>query len=387
MSKLWIYIKTNLRANLKQFPIILVMYVGLPILFSLLMGFSFSSAFIPEESGDPIELSLVNEDQGEYGNLLDDTLRSEAMSHYIDVVEEDAEVNFNLLIEEDYSENLMDTRLVLDTKENASQSEETILLQIMTDFQESLVNQLELTKSIETIENNPEGMNELADSIELSAEVSSDQLFEKQHYESQTALTSNQFTSVSGLIYIFLLSLGGSVGIKTKEEMKGLRKRITILPLSPGQEIVYSIVSDSVLYIMLGSIYMIIWRLIDSNTFVGNPFFYLGWLIIYVFIVQVINSILYHAVPDKFISVIYQIITFSYMVFGFLPLDRIVGSQLSGFFSENLLRKIFNQPMYDYMTNQHFTDHIGLAISLTTIGSVTAILLIIWKTRKELKPV
>ena len=363
------------------------MYVALPIFFSLLMGFSFSSAFIPEESGDPIELSLVNKDQGEYGNLLDDTLRSEAMSHYIDIVGEDTEANFTLLIQEDYSENLTDTRLVLDTKENASQSEETILLQIMTDFQEGLVNQLELTKSIEAIEDNPEGMNELTDTIELSNAVSSNQLFEKQLYESQSALTSNQFTSVSGLIYIFLLTLAGSVGIKTKEEMKGLRKRITILPLSPGQEIVYSIVSDSILYIMLGSVYMIIWRLIDSDTFVGNPFFYLGWLIIYVLFVQVINSILYHAVPDKFISVIYQIITFGYMVFGFLPLDRIVGSQLSGFFSENLLRKIFNQPMYDYMINQQFTEHIGLAIGLAIVGSVTAMLLIIWKTRKELKPV
>ena len=83
MSQLWIYIKTNIRALVKQGPMVIAMYVILPIFFSLLMGFSFSSLFVPEEISKPIEVTINNLDQGEQGQQLVDVLQSEAMQSYI----------------------------------------------------------------------------------------------------------------------------------------------------------------------------------------------------------------------------------------------------------------------------------------------------------------
>ncbi|HLR92421.1 MAG TPA: hypothetical protein VK048_05110, partial [Atopostipes sp.] len=126
MSRFWIYLKTNLRADLKQIHLIIGMFLLLPLFFTLLMGFSFGSGFVPEATIEPIEISLQNDDEGELGGLLFDTLSSGPMEEYIEVVEEDAD--FHLQIHSDYSENIENTRVTIETKENSS-SEENMLQQ------------------------------------------------------------------------------------------------------------------------------------------------------------------------------------------------------------------------------------------------------------------
>lgn len=386
MSKLWIFVKTNMRANAQQFVTIFIMYIALPLFFSLLMGFSFSSAFVPDESSEPIEVALSNQDQGEYGQLLEDTLRSEGMQAFINVKEDKDATDFIITIEEGYSTQLEDTLVSIELKNNASQSEGSILKQIIHEYQNNLVKQLSLSEQIKSIEDQPDQVIQLQEGLERVSTLNTEELFAKVKYHSDTALTSNQFTSVGGLVYIFLMALASTVGMKTKAEMKGLQKRINILPLTPFEDTVFSIVSDSLLYLIIGAIYIGIWRLIDSSTFIGNPLFYLGWLVVYVITIQVINNFMYYVIPDKFINIFYQIIMMIFMLFGFLPLDQILGNELSEFFSNSVFRKVFNQPMYDYILNREWNEHLMLGLGLLVINVIAIACLVLWRERKELRP-
>lgn len=385
MSQLWIYIKTNMRTNAKQWPVMLAVYVVMPILFSLLMGFSFSSLFVPDQTSNPIEVSISNRDQGEAGQVLVDTLSREAMQAYIDIIDDAEDANFTIHIQPEYSQRLEETLVEVESKENASVSQETILVQLITDYQNTLVNQQVLANEVATI-NDQVIVEQLVASLDRVAGISAEQLFEKQQYESQSSLTSNQFTSVSALIYIFILSLAGSVGMKTKDELKGLRKRIGVLPLTPAKDVIYGITSDTITFVLLGAIYMIIWHLIDGNTFVGNPLFYLGWLTLYAFLFQVLNNVLYYLVPDKYTNMVYQLFTMIFMIFGLMPIDRLLGENFQEFFSTNYYREIFSQPMYDYIINQQWNENIGLALGIVIVGVILTLFVILLRTRRELKP-
>lgn len=385
MSQLWIYIKTNMRANAKQWPALLAMYVVMPVFFSFLMGFSFSSLFVPEETSDPIEVSINNGDNGGTGQALVDTLNTEAMQNYVDIVEGGEEADFIIHIQPEYSQRLEETLVEVESKENASASQETILVQMITEYQNVLVNQQALANEMATI-NDQAIVEQLVVSLDRVASLSAEQVFEKQQYESQSSLTSNQFTSVSGLIYIFILSLAGSVGMKTKEEMKGLRKRIGVLPLTPAKDVIYGITSDTIMFVLLGAIYMIIWHLIDGNTFVGNPLFYLGWLTLYAFLFQVLNNVLFYFIPDRYANVVYQVFTMIFMIFGFMPIDRLLGENFQDFLSTNYYREIFSEPMYDYIINQQWNNHIGLAFGIVIVGVILTLIVIQLRTRRELKP-
>ena len=386
MSQLWTYVKTNMRANAKQWMSILALYVVMPIFFSLLMGFSFSSAFVPEQTSNPVEVSINNEDQGEVGQVFIEAFSNETMHSYVDIVESHDDSNFVIHLQPEYSQRLEDTLVSIEAKENASASEEAILTQLITSFQSSLVNQLQLGEELGAMSDQAT-VDELIDSLNRASQLSSEQVFVKEQYESQSALTSNQYISVSGLVYIFILSLAGSIGLKTNEDMKGLRKRIGVLPLTPAQDVIYGIISDTLTYTFLASLYMVIWRFLESTAFVGNPLFYLGWIVIYAFLFQVLNSILYYFIPDKYVNLVYLIITSLYMILGFLPIDRLIGGEFGEIFSQNYYREIFSQPMFDYILNNDWTSNIGIAVGIVLV-SVTLIFLVIQlRNRRELKPI
>ena len=108
MSKFWIYLKTNVRADLKQGHIILSMFLLLPLFLTFILGFSYRSAFVPESEIEPIEISIQNDDSGEVGAILLDTLSSDDMADYLKITDED-DSDFHIRIQADYSERLDDT--------------------------------------------------------------------------------------------------------------------------------------------------------------------------------------------------------------------------------------------------------------------------------------
>jgi len=383
MSRFWIYLKTNVRADLKQVHILIGTFILIPLFFTWFMGFSFSSAFVPETSVEPIQISVQNEDVGEAGELFNEMLTTEEMEEYIDVVEEE-EADFNVHIQPEYSENFEETPLTIEAQENSSSSEETMLTQLITDWQQAIVDQEALMAEVASIED-PQVVNNLMTSLEEINEFDVDTLFNTQSYASDAALTSNQFTSVTGLMYILLLTLAGSAQLSTNEDLKGTRKRMDIIPLSPKNKVLYDIGTNTIIYTVLTLIYVVIWRLIDANTFAGNPLFYIFWILIYTLFFQAINQALLYIVPDKLTTVFYQVPFILYMIFGFIPIDRMVGGEFGEMFSQNFVRLIFNQPLYDFMVNQEITGNLLIAGGLLAASLIIMIFTIRIKRRRELE--
>ncbi len=384
MGKFWIYLKTNLRADLKQGHIIAGIFLFLPLFFSLLMGFSYSSAFVPDVSMEPIQVSVKNEDRGKTGDLFVNMLSNKDMEEYIQVTAE-ADADFHLLIHPEYSEAIDETFMTIVTKENSSSSEEMILKQLIMEWQQALVDEEQLIFEVARIDN-PQTIQGLQQSLENIAAMDLDAVFSTETYHSQTALTSNQFTSVTGIMFALFLSLSGGVGMSTNKELKGVRKRLGVVPFTPKEAILFEIGANTITYTLLISLYLLIWRFIDIETFTGNPLVYLFWILVYTLFFQAMNSALQHLVPDKLSNVFFQLIFMLYMLFGFLPLDRMIGGELGEFFNQNFVRRIFNQPFYDFILTQDFTQNLAIAFGLLAVTSVMIWLTVVYKRRRELQP-
>ena len=384
MSKFWIYLKTNIRADLKQAHILIATFILLPLFFSFLMGFSFSSAFVPEVSIDPIQISLQNEDVGEAGELLSEVLASEEFEEYIEIVDAD-NADFNVQIQPNYSADFSKTPIIIEANENSSSSEKSILVQFITEWQQTMVNQELLNSELENVQD-PEVVNNLITSLEEVSNLQVESIFDTERYHSSNALTSNQFTAVAGLMYMLLMTLAGTITLNTKSEFKGTRKRLEIVPISPKNMVLYEMGTNTIIYTIMALIYVFIWRLIDVDTFSGNPLFYVFWILIYTLFFQALNTALKHIVPDKLSYVFYQGIVMLYMIFGFLPIERMIGGAIREFFGQNFIREIFNQPFYDYILNQEFSDNLLTAGGLLIVSILVVSVTIYIKQRKELSP-
>lgn len=384
MSKFWIYLKTSMRTDLRQGHIVAGMFILLPLFFTVVMSFSYSSAFVPETSMEAIQISVDNEDNGEIGGMLVETLSSQSTSEYIAITDEE-DSDFHVTIQPDYSEKMEETLITIETKENSSSSEEAMLKQFVMDWQQAAVEQEMLMTELAALEDT-EAANTLVESLEDVDEMSLDSTFTTETYESETALTSTQFSSVTGIIYILVMSLSGGAGMSTNKALQGLRKRISMVPLSPKLTILYEIGTNTILYTIISFVFMMIWRLIDNQTFSGNGLVYLLWIIIYTLFFQVISSALLYLIPDKLANMIYQGFLMIYMVFGFIPVDRMIGGAIGEFFSQNLVRQLFNQPLYDYMLSGRSFGNVPIMIGLLLASALITILTIQFKERRELHP-
>lgn len=383
MRQFWIHFKTEVRALLKQWPQFLGGYLLVPLFFSILMGFSFDTAFVPEASIDPIPIHLHSEDQGEAGQQLVGVMESGELSEVFELVEVD-EADFQIRVEEGYSDNLADTLITIETLPNVSSTDKTIITQFITQWQQALVDQQALAAEIDTIDN-PETVEQLIISLEEVANITTDYTIDTVAYNSDTALTSNQFTAISGFIFLLSMSLSSSVAMSTKKEFKGLSKRIGILPLSTTQTVIYDVLTNTIIFAVISSIYMVAWRFIDPTTFIGNPLIYFAWILVYSLFFQVLNTAMAKLFSGKWVNILYQVILMSFMIFGFLPIDKMIGGQLGEFFSTNFVRQIFNQPLYDYMLTQQPTDNISLALGLLVTSLMIIFITIRIRYRKEMQ--
>lgn len=382
MSTFWIYLKTNLRADLKQVHILLSVFLLLPLFLTFILGFSYSSSFVPDDSIDPIDISIQNDDTGELGALLLETLSSDDMTEYITMTAEE-DSDFHITIHPDYSDNIEDTLITINRKENSSSSEESILKQLIVGWQQALVDQEQLLSEIATIEE--ADIATLQASLNDISNVTLDSLFVPEPYNSQTALTSNQFTAVTGIMYILIMTLSGGAGMSTSKELKGTRKRLGVVPLSPKQVVLFEVATNTIIYTLIVMLYLIIWRLIDAQTLAGNPLFYILWSLVYTLFFQTISSAILYMIPDKYSNIVFQGFLMLYMVFGFLPVDKMIGGEIGSLFSQNIIRLIFNQPFYDYMQTGRLLQNWPIFIGLLLTSLIITGLTIRFKERRELQ--
>ena len=91
-----------------------------------------------------------------------------------------------------------------------------------------------------------------------------------------------------------------------------------------------------------------------------------------------------YLVPEKLTAIFYQSFLMFYMIFGFLPIDKIAGGRIAELFSQNTTRKIFNQPFYDYMLSHNFLGNANIALGLIGVTTLLVGLTIIIRNRKEM---
>lgn len=385
MKPLWFFVKTNLKLNLRQAGVFLGVYVAVPVLMSLFMAFSFSSAFVPDDTSNPIDVWVLNEDEGDRGGQLIDILNSVDLQPYLTFVEEKEDADFSIDILPAYSQEMEQTHIEIHSKEYSSLSEERMLVQLLSEIQSTIVNQQILNDAISGMKDQ-EGVNQLITQLNQANMMKPSQTFVKEGYQSATSLTANQFTSVAGLIYVFMMMFSSSVGMKTKEEFNGLRKRMSMFPLTPTQDVLYSFVTDTITNVFLGVVYIAIWRLIDSDTFTGNLLFYLSWVLIYTMVFIALNNVLYYIIPDKVSGVAYQLFIAIYMIFGLIPFDQILGESAKAILQTNYFRQIFQQPFYDYIIYRDWGQHSLLAVVFVVIVILLTAMIITIRSRKELHP-
>lgn len=382
MSKFWIYFKTEAKGVLKQAPQTFGVFLFLPFFFSALMGFSFNTAFIPEVMMDPISIHITNNDQGTMGQAFTEIFETDELTPYF-TLETEEDADFLISILPDYSQAIAETHISVEEKPNTSASDKKILNNFIIEWQQNLLNQAELLGEIGAV-SDPEKVAILESELVMISEIEQEDVFVSETFESDKALTSNQYSSVTGLIYLLFMTLSSSVSMNTNKDFKGIKKRLGILPLSPTESVLFDFGTSTIIYSLLAGLLVLMWKIYDPTTFVGNPLFYIGWITLYTMLFQALSVALLYIVPEKISGIFLQLFLMLYMLFGFLPIDKIVGGELANFFNQNIIRKLFNQPIYDYILSGDMFGNSQIVFGLT--GSVVIILgaTIVIRNRREL---
>ena len=378
MKKFLTYFITEQRLAFQNLPQILGTYVLIPLLLLMYMGNIDNIFNTPELNIKPIKINIENQDKSDFGQILVNFLKSEEMSKYIEIAE-DAE--YDVIIKENYGDDINKSNVVLKTAPNASVQNANIIQTLLEYFQQSMSNQLSLQGSMSKL--SAEDAKNLQAELDKAVETASEIEFETEAYVEENTISPLQLSATSGILYLFILTVNSSVAIRIQENFSGLLKRLEILPLSPVQNTIYPLFSTAFTYSILAVIYMLVWKIVYPDVFTGNFLYYLMWIVIIALLTVIFSDLVNEALPAKASYAIFILLLLVYMVLSFLPADTLSSSGLQFLSDNNFIRNVFEDPINHYSIYKEIGNYWTNILGILATTSGLATLTIMIRTLKE----
>ncbi|MBD3948977.1 hypothetical protein I4Q36_00650 [Tuanshanicoccus lijuaniae] len=202
--------------------------------------------------------------------------------------------------------------------------------------------------------------------------------------DGRDALSGAQYFSVTTLGYIFIIIISSVIVASVKPELSGIRKRIALLPLSSIQRTLFDLGSSIVIYTMLSSLYLLLWKIINPETFSGNGFLIIGWVLTLIIFVTSIGGLISQWVTERWSTVILTGLSLVWVVFsGSIPFNRLSSHPLFELLGKNWIYNIFSEPFMTIIKGESFARHIGLLWMILIISLISVIGQIIVRKSRE----
>lgn len=377
MNKLGSYIVNNFRLYFSHFMMQFLIYVLLPIGFSLFMGWAMAGVSQADSKDIDVDIAIDNQDQGDYGQRLVDSFQTEPLKDYF-TIEEDSEIS--IVVPKDFSKSIDKTPIQMTVKGEPRMTEVEMVKSLLNEWQGSLIKQKRLQSQSQDLSQDQQLA--MTEKLQDLAQISAHNQVEQVSTAKQKYLNATETYLISGLIYCLIMGLSSVSAMATKEEFSGLVKRLRMIPLSEAQKTIFDFIADCL--IMILNVSMILGLMsfhpdIDGSSLINC----LPWLLVFVGFFQATGMFITASFPKIWIQAIIQIIVMLFVFTGFIPMGDLMGGTIKEILSKNWLQVYIMNPLRNSLLGQVTPDAPWIVAGFICIILVFLCLTYIMNQRKE----
>ena len=345
------YIKANLISSLKSIPALL-MLVLMPFLLTLFLAFSTKSAFNPSNLTIETKIYIDNQDKGAYGEQVVALFEklTEEKQIALTSVKENAKVIAT--IPSDFTESIQTrsqaTPITLEKSGRTSNTSFAVYQSLFQTITSELLEASSVMNAVAESQNasiTPEQVAGMLVSLQQDILAGA---FETEQVEAESQVTANQHYAITGLGFLFIMFLETAMRFGVQKELRGLRKRLDVLPFSISEKDRLDLAVNMMMTTLLSFVYIGLWKILDPTTFGGNFGSIIVLVVFYSLVFNALGNLIGNFVTEKNLPAFSTGINLGYMLLsGVIPLDRI--SSTFSFLSGNPFRQFIYTPFIDVM--------------------------------------
>ena len=363
------YIKANLISSLKSFPALLLM-VLMPFLLTLFLAFTTKSAFNPSDLTIETKIYIDNQDKGAYGEQVAALFEklTEEKQIALTTVRENAKIIAT--IPSDFTESIQTrsqaTPITIEKSGRTSSTSlavyESLLKTVTSQLLEasSVMHEVAESKNASITPEQAAGM-----LVSLQQEIAAG-AFETDQVEAESQVTANQHYAITGLGFLFMMFLETAMRFGVQKELKGLRKRLDVLPFSICEKDRLDLAVNMIMTTLLSFVYIGLWKILDPTTFGGNFGSIIVLVVFYSLVFNALGNLIGNFVTEKNLPAFSTSMNLIYLFLsGVIPLDRI--SSTFSFLSGNPLQKFMYTPFVEVMNGVSMRGMVTVASPIILI--------------------
>ena len=386
--KFWYFLKANLQMMFKQFHLQFFMIVLAPLVIGLFINFSGKSTIERKPHKVDTLLYVENQDQEALGNIVQKTLEQLYEREIIALTTDKEKAELIATIPTDFSKTVSEGQqtnpIQVQKKSKVSTSNQLTYEVILKNITGQLFEQVELKELVKNKKQVDDATATVlsVQILQQTNEIISKELYQRNDYQTSRMLTSEQYYSTAQLTMIWAMVLSIVAASGVKPELRGLNKRVMLLPLSVRQRETYGFITNFIQFYIFTLLYVGVWKVIYPSTFNGNLFGIAGILAIQLFAMLSIAGFVSIFITEKTLGLFSSIISIGFVLFsGALPLDKM--SPMFHWFEDNPFRRVLIEPIIRMMQQESVGDFIIIYAVIVIVAIIIAELQIRCLQRRE----
>ena len=386
--KFWYFLKANLQMMFKQFHLQFFMIVLAPLVIGLFINFSGKSTIERKPHKVDTLLYVENQDQEALGNIVQKTLEQLYEREIIALTTDKEKAELIATIPTDFSKTVSEGQqtnpIQVQKKSKVSTSNQLTYEVILKNITGQLFEQVELKELVKNKKQVDDATATVfsAQILQQTNEVLSTELYQRNDYQTSRMLTSEQYYSTAQLTMIWAMVLSIVAASGVKPELRGLNKRVMLLPLSVRQRETYGFITNFIQFYIFTLLYVGVWKVIYPSTFNGNLFGIAGILAIQLFAMLSIAGFVSIFITEKTLGLFSSIISIGFVLFsGALPLDKM--SPMFHWFGDNPFRRVLIEPIIRIMQQESVGDFMIIYVVIVIVALIIIELQIRCLQRRE----
>ena len=386
--KFWYFLKANLQMMFKQFHLQFFMIVLAPLVIGLFINFSGKSTIERKPHKVDTLLYVENQDQEALGNIVQKTLEQLYEREIIALTTDKEKAELIATIPTDFSKTVSEGQqtnpIQVQKKSKVSTSNQLTYEVILKNITGQLFEQVELKELVKNKKQVDDATATVlsAQILQQTNEIISKELYQRNDYQTSRMLTSEQYYSTAQLTMIWAMVLSIVAASGVKPELRGLNKRVMLLPLSVRQRETYGFITNFIQFYIFTLLYVGSWKVINPSTFNGNLFGIAGILAIQLFAMLSIAGFVSIFITEKTLGLFSSIISIGFVLFsGAIPLDKM--SPMFHWFGDNPFRRVLIEPIIRIMQQESVGDFMIIYVVIVIVALIIIELQIRCLQRRE----
>ena len=386
--KFWYFLKANLQMMFKQFHMLFFMIVLAPLVIGLFINFSGKSTIERKPHKVDTLLYVENQDQEALGNIVQKTLEQLYEREIIALTTDKEKAELIATIPTDFSKTVSEGQqtnpIQVQKKSKVSTSNQLTYEVILKNITGQLFEQVELKELVKNKKQVDDATATVlsAQILQQTNEIISKELYQRNDYQTSRMLTSEQYYSTAQLTMIWAMVLSIVAASGVKPELRGLNKRVMLLPLSVRQRETYGFITNFIQFYIFTLLYVGSWKVINPSTFNGNLFGIAGILAIQLFAMLSIAGFVSIFITEKTLGLFSTIISIGFVLFsGAFPLDKM--SPMFHWFGDNPFRRVLIEPIIRIMQQESVGDFMIIYVVIVIVALMITELQIRCLQRRE----